>query len=30
VHDELTNILNTYGKSKYTDIKEFFVATFNR
>jgi hypothetical protein len=28
-YDELTNILNTYGKSKYTDIKEFFVATFN-
>jgi hypothetical protein len=28
-YDELTNILNTYGKSEYTDIKEFFVATFN-
>jgi hypothetical protein len=28
-YDELTNILNTYGKSEFTDIKEFFVATFN-
>jgi hypothetical protein len=29
-YDELTNILNTYGKSKYKDIEEFFSATFNK
>jgi hypothetical protein len=29
-YDELTNILNTYGKSEYKDIEEFFAATFNK
>jgi hypothetical protein len=29
-YDELTNILNTYGKSEYKDIEEFFVATFDK
>jgi len=29
-YDELTNILNTYGKSEYKDIEEFFTATFNK
>src|ERR1035437_976798 len=29
-YDELTNILNTYGKSEYKDIEEFFSATFNK
>jgi hypothetical protein len=29
-NDELTNILNTYGKSEYKDIEEFFTATFNK
>jgi hypothetical protein len=29
-YDELTNILNTYGKSEYKDIEEFFSATFHK
>ena len=29
-YDELTNVLNTYGKSEYKDIEEFFTATFNK
>jgi len=29
-YDELTNILNTYGKSEYKDIEDFFTATFNK
>jgi hypothetical protein len=29
-YDELTNILNTYGKSEYKDIEEFFASTFNK
>lgn len=29
-YEELTNILNTYGKSEYKDIEEFFAATFNK
>ncbi len=29
-YDELTNILNTYGKSEYKYIEEFFTATFNK
>jgi hypothetical protein len=29
-NDELTNILNIYGKSEYKDIEEFFAATFNK
>jgi hypothetical protein len=29
-YDELTNILNTYGKSDYKDIEEFFAAAFNK
>jgi hypothetical protein len=29
-YDELTNILNTYGKSEYKSIEEFFAATFNK
>ena len=28
--DELTNILNTYGKSECKDIEEFFAATFHK
>lgn len=28
--EELTTILNTYGKSEYNDIEEFFSATFHR
>ena len=29
-NEELTNILNTYGKSEYKDIEEFFAATFHK
>lgn len=29
-NDDLTSILNTYGKSEYKDIEEFFDATFNK
>jgi hypothetical protein len=29
-YDELTNILNTYGKSEYKNIEEFFASTFNK
>ena len=29
-YDELTNILNKYGKSEYKDIEDFFTATFNK
>ena len=29
-YDDLTNILNTYGKSGYKNIEEFFTATFNK
>jgi len=29
-YDELTNILNTYGKSDYEDIEEFFAAAFHK
>jgi hypothetical protein len=29
-YEELTNILNTYGKSEYKDIEEFFAVTFNK
>jgi hypothetical protein len=29
-NDDLTEILNTYGKSEYKSIEEFFAATFNK
>jgi hypothetical protein len=29
-YDELTNILNTYGKSEYKDIEEFYASTFHK
>ena len=29
-NDDLTDILNTYGKSEYKDIEEFFASTFNK